>query len=1164
VIEVSGRGFPIRTLYRPPASCEDGALASPTEIADAVDEARGLLAREGPQDVLVFVPGEREIRAASQAIASSQRGCEVLPLFARLSSAEQDRVLAPSDTPRVIVATNVAETSLTLPAIGAVVDCGVARISRYDPQRRVGTLPIEPVSKASCDQRAGRCGRVAPGVCVRLYSESSYAARDALTTPEVLRTNLAGLVLRMRTLPAALLEAGCEASGLPVALMQPPSAASVDEAHVSLFELHALASPARDASVTSLGRAIARLPVEPRVARMVLAARQLGCVSEVLVLAAGLSVQDPRERPLGKQDEADRAHAVFRHPTSDFLTLLNLFDQFSHASREGRGDAFVGSGPTWCRNHFVSYARMREWSDLVHQLRDALAEVSDDDTQPDMQFDSLDIPRDEAIHRALLTGLIASVACREGEAGKGVYRTVRGEQARIFPGSVLFRAAPQWMMAAEVVQTSQLFARTCARIDVDMVREQAGHVFRTSLSDPHVGDGGVPSAWQRVTLGSIVVTPRERVALAQHDKALAREVLCTQVLAKPESVRALGDSGLASLPFMKANAQRLHDALRAQAKLRRKDVVRPERERGEFFLRRVPEHVCDEASLLRALASDATLAERLLLGEEDCLAPGAERALNSTLFPESIEVAPRVWASVHYAFAQGKDEDGITLCVPLLALPVLREEALAWLVPGMRGELFSALLKQTPKGVRSALERAMVQQGVHTLDELGRQLAELVEEQPSDGPSRTLASLARDVLGVDVAAEQLSVQGLPMHLRPRMRIEGEASEPGAVPVELACERDLATLATRLATKLAHAQRQRARATHDEAGIVQWGEWELAENAEALATHASTSDTLVLIDEGSSVRLTRGHAGLTLGGAHALTRLGIRRLLALACADELAHALDAMPGLDAMQKQYASLGSASELRDALALLTIDKALLLQRPLPRTRDEHAARCDEAQGRLLPAMREVCDSVGKTLEARARVVQRLASGTNRNWAQSVADMREHAAYLMPAGFLHALPWARLKDYARYATTLRERLFALREDGSGVERDALAIVQPRWKLLTAAIARAMAHERSRLEELAEQGHAQQNAQEHAGRAKDVLLRGQAPRHAAKRGAPVVNVDAGAWALRPEQSWRFDDARVALEELRAAAFSSGVAPARFATLVERADAALRVLKDAP
>jgi len=304
-----------------------------------------------------------------------------------------------------------------------------------------------------------------------------------------------------------------------------------------------------------------------------------------------------------------------------------------------------------------------------------------------------------------------------------------------------------------------------------------------------------------------------------------------------------------------------------------------------------------------------------------------------------------------------------------------------------------------------------------------------------------------------------------------------------------------------------------------------------------------------------VRLSRGHDGLYVAGALALSRLGVRRLLALQHADELEHALASCQTLDVMQKQYAALGSAANLRDAIALLTIDKALLTQRPLPRTRAEFEERVQEGQGKLMLAMREVCDCVGKVLEARARVAQRLAGGTNRNWAASIADMREHAAYLLPEGFLAVVAWQRVRDYARFATTLRERLFALREDGSGVEKEALALVQPRWKLLTAGVARAMSDEKKRLEANPEGAAAPQG--------KDVLLRGQAPRHAAKRGAPVVNVDAGAWALRPEHAWRFDDARTALEELRAAVFGGlsqqAGAPlaVRHAALVQRADNAL-------
>jgi len=1079
VVEVSGRMYPVEIRYRPAAGDDDDFdRTGVTLVADAVED----LASGPPGDVLVFLPGEREIRLAADAVRRRGVDAHVLPLFSRLTNEEQDRIFHPGASRRVILSTNVAETSLTVPGIRYVIDAGLARISRYDPAKKIQRLPVEPVSRASAHQRSGRCGRIAAGVCVRLYSEESHKARPAFTDPEIRRTSLAGVILRMKAIGLDAIE--------DFPFLDPPEPAAIRDGYETLFELGAISKPSREGPLTETGRAMSRVPADPRIARMLLGAEREGAIAEVLILAGALSVQDPRMRPAARQDEADRAQSVFRHGASDFITLLRLWDQYRHASET----LSHGELAAWCRDHFLSGVRMREWDEMTRQLAGIVG---------DLGLKKRPSPASEdAIHRAILTGLISNVACREGESGSFEYRGVRANAVHLFPGSVLFRKSPKWIMAAEVVQTTKLYARTVAKIDPEWIEELAGHMFRRQQSDRHFDqDTGEPSAWERVTMSGIVVVPRRRVAMVASDPAGARGVFIREGLVNMKWGTPLD--------FMTHNKNVVASARSVEAKLRRRNLLLAEEEMAKWFEERLPERVRGPESFeaWRTSGADQEV-NSLRLSLADVLRPEAAPGADRLLYPDSITLGGDECA-LRYALAPGREDDGVTVDVPLLTLASLTPAHASWLVPGMVPELVQGLIRSLPKGARAAIEAR------GPLEVLGSACAEVMRF--AEGHIADALSEAVGVLhGIDIAPAAWSLKSLPTHLRLRVRVLDSAGR------ELGADRDVAALHARLAPRIAKARSAGARAAFERRGLRAWTFGELPERVSTERDGTIVDAYPAVVDEGGSVAITLLESPRT---AAALTALGLRRLFAIACEDEVVHSLASLPGWKDMTRQYGAVGDPDHLGRDLSCVIAERVFLTGQPPVRTGAAFEERSREMWGRLGQATREAGEMFARVLEARDRVARRLSGGTPRLWAESVADMREHAAFLMARGFVRVLPWERLKAYPTYAEALRDRLLSLREDGSGVEKDALRGLVPRWKRFTAWVAAAMAEDRV----------ARVESEGGAPRPRP----GKGPLPQARRAAPVVNLDAGEWAMRPgAMPPEVERYRWALEDWRATLFS--------------------------
>jgi len=831
VIEVSGRSWPIELRYRPlEADAEDDL--DPGMIAGVVGAVREL--QSGPVsargDILVFLPGEREIRDAAEAL-DGIGGAEVLPLYSRLSWGDQQRVFAPGGRARIVLATNVAETSITVPGIRAVIDTGLARVARYSPRSKILRLPIEPVSRASADQRKGRCGRVGPGICVRLYSEQDFAEREAYTPPEILRTNLARVILQMESLGLGAVD--------EFPFPDPPDERLVNDGYRLLAELQAIDA---DRRLTPLGAQLARLPLDPRLARMLCEGSRHGALAEMLSLTAVLSIQDPRERPVGMQSQADEKHRLFADPRSDFSALLKLRAAW-RAARESRG---TSAARRWCREHFLSAARMREWDELRGQLAQLAGEIGWRENEKPAAA--------EAVHRALLSGLLGNVGER---TERNDYLGARGLRFAIAPGTPLAEKPPGWIMAATLVETRRVYARLVAAIEPGWIEAAAPHLLKRSYDDPEWSpERGFVAARETVVLYGLTLSAGGRVNYGRVEPAAARRIFVREAL--------VNERASIAAPFIAHNRGLRAALARDEAKLRRHGALFDEDRSAEFYLARLPASVHDLRGFERwRREAEAGNPSCLMQAAADVIAAGAVRP-DAAAFPDEFTVAGQPFA-VDYRFEPGAADDGATLEVPLGWLPMLGEGALAWGIPGQRLELVTALIKGLPKTERRPLVPAPAS--------AAQALAEM-DGSRDFWPELTRA-LSR-VAGRPVAESLLRAVALPDHLRFNLRVIGDDGRP------LGEGRDVDGLKHALKGERQAALRE---STRDFArkGLRRWEVGRLPSTVQVERGGARISVHPALADEGASVALV---AVEDPAEAEATHRGGLRRLLAIALAEAL--------------------------------------------------------------------------------------------------------------------------------------------------------------------------------------------------------------------------------------------------------------------------------------
>ena len=976
VIEVSGRLYPVELRYRPVGGDSEDTTRDEEEaaLAEAVDE----LCRAGPGDVLVFLPGEREIRDAADTLRRrGPRNLEILPLYARLSAAEQDRVFKPAGGRRIVLATNVAETSLTVPRIRYVVDTGDARVKRYSYRNKVEMLRIEPISQAAAKQRAGRCGRVANGVCIRLYSEEDFAKRPAFTDPELLRSSLASVILRAKSLGLG------EVADFP--FLDPPSPRAIADGYALLTELGAVDD---SNELTPVGHELARLPLDPRIGRMLVAAREERCLNEVTLIAGALSVQDPRERPLDKAAAADERHARFAYERSDFLGYLKLAQLFESKMERA------------CRENFLSIPRMREWRDVTAQLSRTLKEL-------DWPESSANPDRPEgyrAIHRALLAGLLGNVGTRD--EAEGSYTGARGIKFWIHPGSWAKKPG-RWVAAAELVETTRLFARTVAAIEPKWLEEIGAHLIKRERHDPQWdARRGEVVALERGTLYGLPLYANRRVSYGAIDPKGAREIFIRAALVQGElETRA---------PFLAHNRRLVAEIERLEHKSRRPDILVDEELIHAFYAQRLPEDVHSAAAFERWRVQAERDNRRLLHLARDDLMRHEAAGITTENFPPQLELGPNRFA-LEYHFEPGSPRDGVTMAVPLALLnqvPVHRTE---WLVPGLLREKLRALAKAIPQRLRHKLG---------PLDEFAERFSSAVA--PSDTPlASALARYIRAELNLDVPLDAFRPDAVPQHLRMNFRVIDDEGRQRAM------ERDLPAIKRALGEEAKSVLQQEA--PLDEG--TRYTGWTMGDLPEMMEIERG-GQTLVgypaLVDAGDAVTLQVFESPEKARETHAE---GVRRLLAIAFRDRIRDLERAL----AKQVSLAPLG-ADVVRAAL-----DRVFLAE-SLPMTATDFARRLDEGRSRFTLIAQEIARAAAQIQAERAALEKRLAA-MEKNFPQPVADIRAQLARLLAPGWLARTPWERLQHLPRYLKAAGLRLEKLRADPQRDQRlaaELAALEQP------------------------------------------------------------------------------------------------------------------------
>ncbi|RQH08020.1 ATP-dependent RNA helicase HrpA [Paraburkholderia dinghuensis] len=1055
VIEVSGRLYPVEVRYRPVAEDspavkaaqgttgrergDKGKSARDRDLMDAIVDAVDELCREGSGDVLVFLPGEREIRDAAEALRKHHPPhTEILPLFARLSAQEQERVFKPSNARRIVLATNVAETSLTVPGIRYVVDTGLARVKRYSYRNKVEQLQIESIAQAPANQRAGRCGRVADGICIRLYEEQDFLSRPKFSDPEILRSSLAAVILRMKSLHLTAIET--------FPFIEPPPGRAIADGYQLLGELGAVDD---DNALTPLGRELARLPLDPRVGRMILGARDEQSLREVLIIASALSVQDPRDRPIEAQEQADQAHRRFADERSEFLQWLKIWAWFEEAVAHKKSNRQLVDA---CRANFLSHLRLREWRDVHSQLLTVVREHGWRINESEATY--------EQIHHALLTGLLGNIGLKADDEPH--YLGARGIKFHLWPGSALVKKAGRWVVAAELVETTRLYARCIAKIEPEWLERVGAHLLKKSLSEPHWEKRAAQvSAYERGVLYGLPVYQRRRVAFGRQDPARARELFIRGALVEGEF-----DTKLA---FFAHNRKLLADIEQLEHKSRRQDVLVDDELIYGFYDQAIPEGIYSGASFERWYRDEVRKGgqpedkQRLLYLSRDDLMRHEAAGVTTDLFPKRMTMSG-VAMALTYHFEPGSPRDGVTLAVPLYALNQVDARRCEWLVPGMLKEKAQLLLKSLPQKLR----RHCV-----PLPEYAAGFAERAsgERFGAGGLLEALIADVREQKQIALKSADFKLETLPAHLFMNFKVIDEHGR------QLAMGRNLAQLRAELGAQAQQQfQKLAASATAQitqTGGAVQGAEPQpgaavqagagsskrntvplTAAPSDAMAPATALYENLTTWNFGKLPELLEirrggqtlfGYPALVDRGTHCdvevfdspeeaarIHRAGLRRLFALQLREPIRYLEKNLPGLREMAMHFMARATQEELRDQLVELALDRACL-QDPLPDDDAAFHARRDEGRGRLSLLAQEIARLAGVILAEYATVSKKLVPA--KAFGVAAVDMQSQLDALIGKRFIVDTPYAQLVHFPRYLKGIALRIDKLRADAT---RDA------------------------------------------------------------------------------------------------------------------------------
>jgi ATP-dependent helicase HrpA len=999
VIEVSGRTYPVEIRYRPLQETEEDEREEKIEeaILDAVDD----LARLGGGDILVFLPGEREIRDTAEHLRKHHpKGAEILPLFARLSIEDQQKIFRGSNGRRIVLATNVAETSLTVPGIKYVIDAGLARVNRYSPRAKVEQLQIEKISQAAARQRAGRCGRMSNGICVRLYSEEDFNARSEYTDPEILRSSLASVILRMAALKLGDVE--------DFPFIEAPSSRLIADGYQLLQELGAVDGQRQ---ITEVGQQLAKLPLDPRVGRMILAARRENCLNEILIIASVLSIQDPRERPMDKREAADQAHARFADERSDFMGYLKIWAFYGEALKHKKSNRELLNN---CHSNFLSFLRLKEWRELHGQIAGIVGEM---DFHPNTQEATY-----EQIHRALLAGLLGNIGFKDGEAES--YLGARGIRFHIAPGSALKKTRPKWVMAAELMETAKLYARCVARIEPDWIEPLARGLTESHYSDPRWDRKPAQVvAWERVSLYGLTIVPKRRVHYGPINPTEAREIFIREALANMEfDTRA---------PFFTANRKLIAEIEELEHKARRQDVLVDEHVLFAFYDARVPQGIVNGAGFekWRETAEDEN--PRLLYLTRDDLMRHGAAGVTEAQFPETFDLGG-VMLSLKYRFEPGHVLDGVTATVPLALLNQLDPTKAEWLVPGMLREKITYLAKALPKAFRRVcvpvpdfvtafLEQAVVGQG---------QLL------------TTLAAYIQQRTGLKLSVQDWQ-DDIPAHLLMNFRVVDDAGR------ELAMGRDWNALKQQLG-QAAQLTFRNASPDIEKSGLKQWdfgdlpttlsfGSQDVNQQRRQLTGYPALEDN----NDSVSVKLFD-----TESAAVAAHRAGVRRLMRFELKEQMKQLDKGLPGFTQYAMQLRNILNADDLKEDLLTTIADRAFIGDDPLPRTNDEFMKLKVRAHTRL-PA---VIEALVRQVQAIATEYQLLVAKQSQMPAtvnRLKRDVEQQLNCLIYKNCFSRTPWEHVQHLPRYLKALRLRIekHPGNPDRDGRNAQAVGVLWQNWE---------------------------------------------------------------------------------------------------------------------
>ncbi|WP_409553364.1 ATP-dependent RNA helicase HrpA [Aliiglaciecola sp. M165] len=980
IIQVSGRTYPVEMRYRPLEEYVDGA-DQVQGIIRAVEE----LSNEKPGDILVFLSGEREIRDTADALQKRQfRHTEILPLYARLSVAEQNKIFhSHSGRRRIVLATNVAETSLTVPGIKYVVDPGFARLSRYSYRSKVQRLPIEAISQASANQRAGRCGRVSEGICIRLYSEDDFLNRTEFTDPEILRTNLASVILQMLSLKLG------DIGSFP--FVQPPDNRFVNDGFRLLEEIQAVEKREGKLVLTQIGRQISKLPIDPRYARMVVEAGKNGSLAELITIAAGLSIQDPRERPQDKRSAADQCHEAYTDKQSDFIALLNLWNQFKSEQKSLSSNQLR----KWCQRNFINYLRMREWQDVVSQLKKAIVELGYRLNSQPSEYQN--------IHSAVLSGLLSHIGFKDKERE---FLGARNMRFSIFPGSPISKKPPKWTVVAELVETSKLFGRFAAKIEPEWIEPLATHLTKSQYSEPYWSKRqGAVLALEKVLLFGVAIVNSRKVQYSHINPEECHEIFIREALVN-------GETKLTQA-FIAHNLSLVEQVLTLEDKTRRRDVLVDEEDLVSFYQQRIAKNVVNEKSFNKWWKSLNESQKQSLNFDLDSLKKHQPQKANAFNYPDEWQQG-NLRLALQYKFEPNHADDGVSVVIPLPLLNQVEEQGFDWLVPGFQHELIVTLIKSLPKKLRRNFVPApnyadACMEDMSRTDKKGNGLTFI------EALSRKLQRMT----GIEVSNEEWQLQSLPAHLRFNFVVvdgQGKTVEQG---------RDLHKLKNALQGKVTQTLKKAAKPDIEKQELTTWSfgelETEYVDRAQGYEVKAYPG----LVDEGKSVSIRLFDNKENAQASH---NLGVRKLVKLNIPSPLSYLQEKLPNKAKLGLYFNPFGQVKALIDDCIDAAIDQMLLRVNDTSQSqiRDPHGFDTikEQVRANINDEVLQIAAKVEKGLTLAHQIQKRLKGNVPLNLISAHGDIKQHLSSLVFPGFVASIGADKLDDWNRYITGIHRRL--------------------------------------------------------------------------------------------------------------------------------------------